>query len=608
MLREIKKYFFQQPEKAYSEWCFPKYKNTMVNGLIFTFITITALSLVDYFYYSESYYNSLKPTQAKPFGIDSIFRLILLPIVNVGLIFLARSQWNKDINRLEKIGSLIVLGSLFAFLGTSFSHEYYTADDFTFDALVLIIFTQTLLGLNFRTSSFLNLLLVAIAITYVWIDDIELKIQMYNTTLLLLLWLPVLIGTFRLEQAKALNYQTIFKLKVSNTELAQTHEKVEEQKKLLRAGEKVSKLASWKTLGSFDTIHYSDGVYDIYELEKSIAPTSKLYTKTLRLVHPDDLEKVALHIGQLNNGQLNNKSLVKKIIPLEYRILLPDNRIKWLRYTIGEYRIGKEIVGTVQDITSSKILALELQETLDQLKIKNEDLQQFAYASSHDLQEPLRSITNFGNLFNRSMGDQLNSDQRMFLDIILNSTTRMSNLISAILDYSRIGRSKQKTQINCEEVAQDVLTDLNYALQEANGTVHIRSLPNIIGFPVEFRTLLQNLIGNALKFRHKDRPPIVHVSCQTTKAYYKFSVKDNGIGIEEKYMHKIFQLFSRLHAKEAYEGTGIGLTHCKKIAELHGGRIWVESQQSEGTSFYFTISTTLKAKKNEKEITLHHAH
>ncbi len=603
MYREIKKLFFQKTDKAYSEWFFPKNKNTLVNGLIFIFITVTALSLVDYFYYSESYYNNLKPTQSKPFGIDSIFRLLLLPLTNIGLIFLAKSEWNNSVDTLKKIAGIIVFGSLLAFLGTSFSHEYYSADDFTFDALVLIIFTQTLLGLDFRTSSFFNLLLVFITITYNWMDDVEIKIQMYNTTIILLLWLPVLFGTFRLEQSKALNYQTIFKLKNSNSELAKTHQKVAEQKKLLRAGERVSQIASWKTSGNFDTIQYSDGVYDIYELNKSVVKANDLYTATLRLVHPDDLEKVALSIGVLNKGKPDGKTK-----PLEYRILLPNGRIKWLRYIIGEYRENKELVGTVQDITNRKMLDMELQQTLDELKIKNEDLQQFAYASSHDLQEPLRSITNFSNLLNRSFGDQLTNDQRFFLDIILNSSKRMSNLITAILDYSRIGRSKQKVQINCNEVMQNVLTDLHYALQESGGLVNVRPLPNIIGFPEEFRTLLQNLISNGLKFRHKDRLPIIHISCQSSKTEHRFSVKDNGIGMEEKYLPKIFQLFSRLHGKEAYEGTGIGLTHCKKIVELHGGRIWVTSEKDEGTTFYFTISTALKITKDEKETTMYHAY
>ena len=468
---------------------------------------------------------------------------------------------------------------------------------------MLIIFTQTLLGLDFKTSSFFNFILVFITITYNWIDDVEVKIQMYNTTIILLLWLPVLLGTFRLEQSKELNYQTIAKLKNSNSELAQIHQKVADQKKLLRAGERVSQLASWKTMGNFDTIQYSDGVYDIYELNKSIVQPKDLYTATLRLVHPDDLEKVALSIGKLNKGKSNEEPR-----PLEYRILLPNGRIKWLRYTIGEYRKNKGFVGTVQDITKRKTLDLELQQTLNELKIKNEDLQQFAYASSHDLQEPLRSITNFSNLLNRSFGDQLTKDQRFFLDIILSSTKRMSNLITAILDYSRIGRSKQKVQINCNDVIQEVLTDLHYAIQESGGIVKTRPLPTIIGFPAEFRTLLQNLISNGLKFRHKDRAPIIHISCQSSKTEHRFSVKDNGIGMEEKYLPKIFQLFSRLHGKEVYEGTGIGLTHCKKIVELHGGRIWVTSQKGEGTIFFFTISTALKITKDEKEIAMHHAY
>lgn len=603
MLSEINTYFFEKPEKAYSEWCFPKNKSTLINGLIFTFITVTALSFVDHFYYSESYYSSLQPPQIKPFGVDRIFRLLLIPILNIAMIFLARTQWNNSVERLERIGIATILGSLIALLGTGFCHEYYSADDFAFDTLVLIIFTQTILGFNFRTGFLVNLLLVLTTIIYVWIDDLEIKVQMYNTTIILLLWVPVLFGTLRLEKARVLNYKTIFELKTSNNELAQTHQKVAEQKKLLRAGERVSQLASWKARSTFDTVHYSDGIYDIYEFNPAEVPAKDLYTKTLRRVHPDDLEKVILSIDRINKKQFS-----KNIKSIEYRIVLPNNKIKWLRYTIGEYRIGKGFVGTVQDITKSKTLELELQQALDELKIKNEDLQQFAYASSHDLQEPLRSITNFSQLLNRSMGNQVTADQRMFLDFILNSTNRMSKLISAILEYSRIGRNKKKTQINSNEVVKEILEDLSYALQETGGQIKVSTLPTIIGFRSEFRMLLQNLIGNGLKFRHKDRSPIIHISSQSSKTHYQFSVRDNGIGIDKKYIHKIFQLFSRLHSKEAYEGTGIGLTHSKKIVELHGGTIWVEANEEGGSTFYFTISKTLEVTEIKKEMAMHEVH
>lgn len=601
MLSETQEYIFQRSNKDYLKWLFPQNKSTLVNGLVFMFITITALSLVDYFYYSEAYYRDLKPAQSQPFKIDSIYRLILVPLLNIMMIFLAKSNWTNSMKRLDWIVGIVAFASIFGFLGSSFSHPYYSADDFTFDALVQILFIQTILGLTFRTSFLFNLILVTITVGYVWLDDLELKIQMYNTTLLILLWIPVLFGTFKLEQSRKLNFKTISKLKVSNGELANAHQDLAEQKKLLRAGERVSQLASWKTTDNMETVQYSDGIYKIYELDKTSTSPEDLYLTILRLTHPEDLEKVVLNIKELRNNRASQQAI-------EYRILVPGERIKWLRYTIGENRKETGIVGTVQDITKSKILELTLQKTANQLEVKNQDLQQFAYASSHDLQEPLRTITNFGNMLNRKIGDQLKGDERIYLDYILKSTTRMSDLIHAILEYSRIGRNKTMEEIDCNAILKNVLADLNFSIEKVNGIIKYHQLPEIIGYKVEFRMLLQNLIGNALKFRKKDNAPIISISCQTSGSYFIFSIRDNGIGMEAKHLSKIFQLFSRLHGKDAFEGTGIGLTHCKKITELHGGKIWVQSQKNEGSTFYFTISKALKINKNEKEITLHHAH
>lgn len=601
MLSETQEYIFYKSDKEYLEWLFPQNKSTLVNGLVFMFVTITALSLVDYFYYSEAYYKSLKPAQSQPFNIDSIYRLILVPSLNIIMIFLAKSNWTNSMKRLDWIAGIVFFASILGFLGSSFSHPYYSADDFTFDALVMLLFVQTLLGLTLRTSFFFNLILVIIIVGYVWIDQLELKIQMYNTTMMILVWIPVLFGTFKLEQARKLNFKTISELKISNSELATAHEDIAEQKKLLRAGERVSQIASWKTSDNMETVQYSDGIYKIYDLDKTNTHPDDLYLTILRLTHPEDLEKVVLNIKKLRTNNDSHQAI-------EYRILLPDGRIKWLRYTTGENRKGNGLVGTVQDITKSKTLELTLQRTANELETKNQDLQQFAYASSHDLQEPLRTISNFGNMLNNKIGPKLKEDERIYLDYILKSTVRMSDLIHAILEYSRIGRNKMMVKIDSNAVLKSVLADLNFSIEKVNGIINYHQLPEIIGYKIEFRMLLQNLIGNALKFRKKNEVPIINISCQSSGSYFIFSIRDNGIGMEAKHLSKIFQLFSRLHSKEAYEGTGIGLTHCKKIAELHEGKIWVQSQKGEGSTFYFTISKALKINKDEKEITLHHAH
>lgn len=598
MWQFAKRNIFYKEEIKYLEWLFPKSKRNLVNGLIFTFITITALSLVDYFFYAEAYYSELKPAQEKPFGIDAYFRLIFVPILTIGLCFLAKSKWNNSTERLNWIAAIVVFTSLFAFIGSGLSHEYYSADDFTFDMVVLLVFIQTLLGLNFRRSLLLSAIFVGITLSYIWMDDLEIKIQMYNTTLVLLLWIPVLFGAYWLDKSQKLNFRTISKLKTMNEDLAQSSLAVAKQKKLLWEGERVSKLASWEAKGDLSTIQYSSGVYSIFELNKKEIDIEDIYTITLRLTHPEDLKKVAIGIKGINEGNSFNQTM-------EFRLLMPDGRIKWIKYTIGEERKGKNIVGTVQDITESKILDIELKNTLSELKIKNEDLQQFAYASSHDLQEPLRTITNFGSLLNLKLGDQLKGDQKIYLDYILKSTTRMRELITAILDYSRIGKNKEKEKFDCNEIMKDILNDLDYSIQQAKGVVKVSNLPVVIGYKTEVSLMFQNLISNALKFRRKEIAPIIHVSYQSNTYFHTFRVKDNGIGIEEQHRHKIFHLFSRLHGKEDYKGTGIGLTHSKKIVELHGGRIWVESSIGGGSTFVFTISKALKITTNEKKTELY---
>lgn len=192
-------------------------------------------------------------------------------------------------------------------------------------------------------------------------------------------------------------------------------------------------------------------------------------------------------------------------------------------------------------------------------------------------------------------------EQRLYMGLVLSSTDRMKNLIHAILDYSRIGRDRKLEAIDCNQLLNDVLADLDFALQESRGKVELGWLPMVYGYKAELATLFQNLISNALKFRQPDVPPIVKVSGSTCGSDFLFVVEDNGIGIDPKYDNKIFQLFSRLHNKDVYEGTGIGLTHSKKIVELHGGRIWVEAKEKYGTCFYFKIPQRIATTQQEKE-------
>ncbi len=165
----------------------------------------------------------------------------------------------------------------------------------------------------------------------------------------------------------------------------------------------------------------------------------------------------------------------------------------------------------------------------------------------------------------------------------------MDKLIKALLDYSRIGRNKVMTHVDCNKVIQDILEDLFAQITETKTRFDIGDLPLINGSETEMRILFQNLISNATKFRKKEKPLLVRINAQKQRDHWQFSISDNGIGIEPQYHEKIFVIFQRLHTKDKYEGTGIGLAHCQKIVDLHGGKIWLDSRHGRGSTFYFTI-------------------
>lgn len=254
---------------------------------------------------------------------------------------------------------------------------------------------------------------------------------------------------------------------------------------------------------------------------------------------------------------------------------------------------GMLVSAAIRDITSQKRAAIELKDYADRLEISNKELAQFAYVASHDLQEPLRNITNYAILLEEIASENLNEKSKYFLGIITRSTQRMKVLISELLSFSRIGRNRTVEEVDCNIVLDGVLADMNFILEENSAKVFTEDLPVINSNEMEIKQLFQNLISNSIKFRKNNVDPVIKISCEERDAEWLFTFSDNGIGIKEDYIHKIFLIFQRLHSEEEYPGTGIGLATCKKIVELNEGNIWVESTFGEGTAFYFTI------KKNE---------
>ncbi|CAN5394007.1 hypothetical protein BH11BAC3_BH11BAC3_02900 [soil metagenome] len=222
---------------------------------------------------------------------------------------------------------------------------------------------------------------------------------------------------------------------------------------------------------------------------------------------------------------------------------------------------------------------------------KNHELEQFVFITSHDLQEPLRSISNFSHLLKKKFSNDLKVEAHTYLDIIVDSTNRMSNLIKCLLDYSRIGINKQLELVNCNTIIENVKLDLSKLIAETNAVISFEALPELQAYPMELYLLFQNLINNAIKYRATGVSPIIKVLAHTMDNGWLFSVEDNGIGIAAADQEKIFHIFQRLHTVEEYTGNGIGLAHCKKITELHNGKIWIESAPGKGSCFKFTIPT-----------------
>jgi PAS domain S-box-containing protein len=247
------------------------------------------------------------------------------------------------------------------------------------------------------------------------------------------------------------------------------------------------------------------------------------------------------------------------------------------------------ISAAIRDVTDKKKAESEIAAQNKKLQLQNKELEQFTYLASHDLQEPLRTLISFSALIKEEYTDKLDEEFNQYIDFIYQSSNRMQELVKGLMDYSRIGKVKELATIDCSKILDEVLSDLSMVIKEKNAQITISKLPEIQGYPTEIRLVLQNLISNSLKFTKTGSIPEIDINAKELNDNWHFSIQDNGIGIDEKNISKIFKIFRRLHNRNQYEGTGIGLSHCEKIIDLHGGKIWVESKLGEGSIFNFTI-------------------
>ncbi len=314
-------------------------------------------------------------------------------------------------------------------------------------------------------------------------------------------------------------------------------------------------------------------------------------------LHPDDREKTArIWSDSITQGTLYQT---------EYRIMRKDGQYRSM-YVRGVPVLSddgsiREWIGTCTDITDKKATEAELEKyrmnledlvkkRTEELARSNKDLEQFAYVASHDLQEPLRAVAGFVDLLKMRIGSSLDETNLRYMSFVIDGVIRMQTLIQGLLDYSRIGPPLKKPEpVDSTNALRRALAQLDRMITESNAEISFDTLPTVRIDELQLAQVFQNILCNAIKFKGEDTPKI-YISAKKMDSAWQFSVKDNGIGIAKEYQQKIFLIFQRLHTRDKYPGTGIGLSICKKIIERNGGKIWLESELGQGTTFYFTLS------------------
>ena len=307
-------------------------------------------------------------------------------------------------------------------------------------------------------------------------------------------------------------------------------------------------------------------------------PRAELESKPyMEIVHPDDRSETLNQIMRLSQGET--------ITEYVCRILCKDGSIRWVAWSGGPGEEAFYIVG--RDVTDRLAMEHELAQRAERLQGTNAELQDFAYTASHDLSEPLRMVASFLGLLERRNGGQLDERGREYLAQATTGAVRMRHLIDDLLLYSRVANEEpRREQVDLKALVGGVLQILGPAIAEEAAVVEVGELPTLEAEPSQLAQLLQNLIGNAVKFHAPGVAPVVRVTARRTIGGCVVTVADEGIGIPEADQERIFAMFTRLHGRDEYAGTGIGLAICRRIAERHGGRIYVESEPGRGAAFH----------------------
>lgn len=285
-------------------------------------------------------------------------------------------------------------------------------------------------------------------------------------------------------------------------------------------------------------------------------------------------------------------SINKDIVKVDFGIVIYTTTLVTISYLTIAF-IAKNLI-TVEENREELNSALiktnhELQETNKRLSEKNKELEQIVYITSHDLQEPLRTVSTISGMFVKKYANNFDEKGKKYITYLEEGVSRMQSLVKSLMDHSRLNKEFTRVPINLNKLIPKVEEDFFFKIKESKTKIIYDSLPKIKGNKNFIRQLFQNLISNSIKYSKKDTSPIIHITYTEDEKYWQFSVSDNGIGIEEKYTNEVFKIFKRLHTLDKYPGLGIGLAHCKKIIEVHKGEIWVTSEVNKGTTFHFTI-------------------
>lgn len=308
-------------------------------------------------------------------------------------------------------------------------------------------------------------------------------------------------------------------------------------------------------------------------------------------------KKMSDLIGEFIRRKLLNKLFEMTVLNKQQEEFPVEVSIVPIKQTGKEFFCAfiKDITERKQNEEALMQLNLRLKKRAEELVASNAELEQFAYIASHDLQEPLRMITSFLTQLERKYKDQLDDKAHQYINFAVDGAVRMRRIILDLLEYSRAGRQTvEYEEIDMNNLMNDVLQLNKAVIEEKNAVIETDNLPKILGSRIPLQQVLHNLVGNALKYQKPNENPQIKISTEDKNDYWQFAVSDNGIGIEDKYFDKIFIIFQRLHNRNDYSGSGIGLAICKKIIQNHKGDIWIESEVGKGSTFYFTINKRLK--------------